>query len=251
MKKILIIPVLLLFLNSNAQSFQDALNTSGGNAPFNNLTGNLNGEYQTLTGNENEWSKIMGVFYQFDDIRFGKIGLDGSVYLFDNWENKGVIVVGNKRYAVPNINFHINQDLFLTKMENDSTFVYDFKGIDKIIVNSRAFKSIYNTAEGKNKIYEIVYGSKDLILLKRYSVKLIQASPNPMVNRTKSKIKRSSNYYLMKDGGVIPFKLKKSNILNLINSEQTQRLEQYVKDYKLSYKKEKDVNKILDYISKS
>ena len=171
MKKLLIISVLLIFINSNAQSFVEALNMSGGNPSFANVNGTYS--YDNFVGNSNEWSKIMGVFYEFDDIRFGKRALDGSVYLFDKWENKGVIVVGNKRYVVPNINLHINQDMFLTKLENDSIFVYDFKGIDRIIVNDKAFTSIYNAAEGKNKIYEIIYGSKDLTLLKGYSVKFI------------------------------------------------------------------------------
>ncbi len=55
-----------------------------------NLNGSLVSEQNTMVGNPNEWSKIMGVFYQFDDIRFDSRGLDGSVFLFDNSRNSRV-----------------------------------------------------------------------------------------------------------------------------------------------------------------
>lgn len=64
---------------------------------------------ETLRGNFREWSKIMSSFGEFDDIEFNKRGLDGTVYLFDKWENNGVIEVENKRYEFSNINFNINK----------------------------------------------------------------------------------------------------------------------------------------------
>ena len=248
MKKLLIIPVLLLLINSNAQSFIEAYEATRSREPFTNLNGTYS--YDSYLGNPNEWSKIMGVLYQFDDIRFGKMGFDGSVYLFDEWENKGIIVVGNKRYVISNINFHISQDAIMSKIEEDSTFVFNFQGIDKILINNRVFKSFYNSSKVKNKVYEVIYENQEIALLKGYTVSLIEASPNPMVNRYINKIKRTSNYYIYKNGAIQSFKLKKSNIQNLVSKEKTQKLEQYVKDNNLSYKKENNVIKMLNYISK-
>ena len=248
MNKLLIIPVLLMFINSNAQNWVETINMSGGNPPFANVNGT--NSYDGYVGNPNEWSKIMGVFYEFDDIRFGKMGFEGSVYLFDEWENKGVIVIGKKRYIVDNINFHIVQSVFMSKIEGDSTFVYNAKGIDEIYVKDKLYKNFYNSNEGTNKFYEVIYEDQKTTILKGYTVTLIQASPNPMVNRSKNKIKRHSSYYIFKNGGIQSFKLKKSSILNLIGNDYVQNLQQYVKDNNLSYKKENNVIKMLNYVSK-
>ena len=64
-----------------------------------------------------------------------------------------------------------------------------------------------------------------------------------------NKIQKQSNYYISKNNMISPFKLKKSDILGL--SEKSSGLETYVKANKLSYKKEDDVAKMLNYLSKS
>ena len=51
-----------------------------------------------MVGNPNEWSKIMGVFYQFDDIRFDDRHLEGSIFLFDNEDHPGRVYIDNKVY---------------------------------------------------------------------------------------------------------------------------------------------------------
>ena len=248
MKTLSLILTLLFGLNGFAQSFLEAYEATRHFEPFDNLNGTYDAEFQTLTGNPEEWSKIMGVFYEFDDIRFGKRGFEGSAFLFDSWDNRAEIIAGNKKYIISNINFHINRDIFVTQMEGDSTFVYDFKGIDRIVVNNRAFKNVYTISEGKNKVYEVIFENKQMSLLKGYSTDLVQASPNPMVNRTRNKIKRVSNYYILKDGNLRVIKLKKSNILRIFDEDQAKLLEQFVKENKLSYRKEEDVTKMLKYL---
>ena len=146
------------------------------------------------------------------------------------------------------VNNAIAQDT-IPKIEGDSTFVFSAQGIEKIIVKDKLYKNYYNPNEGNNKFYEVVYEDQKITLLKGYHVSLVQASPNPMVNRSKNKIKRHTSYYIFNNGAMQSFKLKKSNILNLVSNEQAKKLEQYVKDNKLSYKKEKDISKMLHYIS--
>ena len=89
-----------------------------------NLNGSLVSEQNTMVGNPNEWSKIMGVFYQFDDIRFDSRGLDGSVFLFDNPETPGLVYLKDKVLKIDNINYNIENDQFFTKIKNDSVFLY-------------------------------------------------------------------------------------------------------------------------------
>jgi hypothetical protein len=88
-----------------------------------------------------------------------------------------------------------------------------------------------------------------LSLLKGYYVSYISASPNPMVNRTRNKIKRSSTYFIYKDEKFLPFKLKKSNAFELVSKNESKKLEEYIKNNNLSFRKKKDMIKIFKHIS--
>ena len=116
-----------------------------------NLNGSKVSEQNTMIGNPNEWSKIMGVFYQFDDIRFDDRHLEGSIFLFDNEDHPGRVYIDNKVYKMENINYNIENDQFFTKIENDSVFIYTFETIDKISIKNREFKEIYGISDSKLK----------------------------------------------------------------------------------------------------
>lgn len=102
----------------------------------------------------------------------------------------------------------------MSKIEVDSTFVYDNKDISRIYVKGKQYKFFYSfTEEDKNKFYEVIHEDKNIYLIKGYFIKFIEASPNPMVNRPKGEIKRKSNYFISKNSRISPFKLneKKHN----------------------------------------
>ena len=194
-------------------------------------------------------SKIDGVFYEFDDIRFGKVPTDGSFLLFETWENRGILVLGEEKLAVSNINFHVDEEKFISDMENDSTFVYDFKGINRIIVNDRPFISMYNSSENRNKVYEVISEGEKISLMKNYYSRVTPGSANPMVNRSRNKINLGSNYFVMINGGLLPFNGKKSGLKKIFSPDKVSKIEAHVKSYKYSYKKEEDLKKIFEFIN--
>jgi len=239
----LIIFIFLIMLN-----FAYAQDNAMNGAPT-NVLGLMAGEEGTIVWNALDQSKISGVFYEFDDIRFAKVATEGSYLLFDDWKNKGVILFGGKKLIISNINFNVKSEEFMSQLENDSTFIFDFKGIDKIIVNDRPFKRVYNNQTSENMVCEVIFEGDNLALFKNYYITTVESSPNPMLNRPSNKIQKQSNYFISKNNIVSPFKLKKSDILEL--SDKSKGLEKYVKANRLSYKKEEDVAKMLDYLSKS
>ncbi len=242
MKKLVISTICaFLLMSAGAQSFLEAYENTRHFEPFANANGTQS--YDNLTGNPGEWSKVMGVFYQFDDILLGKRGVDGSAYLYDNWNNKGAVYLGKKVFKLNNINYHIQESMFITKLEKDSLFVFDFDLVDKIVINNRAFKRMYNAKEGKHIIYEIVHQTKDFSLLKLHSLSVVQSSPNPMLNRPKPKIRRNANYYIAKGGVIQDFKLKKSTVLGLVDKQKVSDLKAYMDRYNLSYKNDSDLQK--------
>lgn len=248
MKIILSLLLFLVYTGSNSQSFIDAYESTRVISPSVNANGT--DSYSGYVGNPQEWSKIVSAIGEFDNIDFSKFHVKGSIYLFDKWENKGVIYLGNKKYITSNINLNINKNVFMSKIEGDSTFVYDFLSIDRIIINNRKFSSFYNPDENKKIIYEILFEDKSIFLLKGYYIKFVKASPNPMVNRPDNKIRQGSNYFIYKDKTFQAFNLNKNNYLNLVGDKQKKELIKYVKNNKLSFKKEKDITMILTEISK-
>lgn len=217
-------------------------------APTNNIGLNAADE-ASLIANAWDISKISGVFYEFDDIRFGKVPTDGSFLLFDKWDNRGVIVLGGEKLVVNNINYHVDEEKFISELDNDSTFVFDFKGIERIIVNSRPFISMYSSAEGKNKVYEVVVEGNKISLVKNYYSNVTQGSTNPMLNRARNKIQLRSNYFVLKNGGLLPFNAKKSGFKKFLNPQDAAAVDQFVKEKKLSYRKEKDLKEIFNYLN--
>lgn len=217
-------------------------------APTNVL--GLNGvDEATLVVDVLDINKIEGVFYQFDDIRFGKVPTDGSFLLFDTWNNRAVLDLGQEKLSVSNINFHVDEEKFISEMDNDSTFVYDFKGINSITVNDRPFISMYSSAENKNKVYEVIADGEKMSLVKNYYSRVTPGSANPMLNRTRNKINLESSYFVMINGGLLPYNGKKSGMKKILSSDMASKLDGHVKKNKLSYRKEEDLKQIFKYLN--
>jgi len=174
--------------------------------------------------------------------------VEGSQFLFEQWKNNCLIFAGNKKYVIPNINFNMDKQVFMSKFE-DSVLVYDFRKLDKVLINGKEFKNVYNPAEGKNIVYQILYSGDDFSIFKKNYISIKEAHPNPMLNRPNKKIQQKSKYFVYRNTQFDQFKLKKNDLLSLFNDDQMIKIETYAKIHKLSYKKEEDVQKMLSYIS--
>ncbi len=178
--------------------------------------------------------------------------VEGSVHLFKKWNNNAVIITNdNQRFTIKNINLNIERNTFESKISEDSLFTFNFNNIDKFIINNKVFKNYYY--DDDNRVYELIYQSDEFNIMKGHKVQLIEGSANPMVNRKFDRNIQKSSYYIMKEGKIKPFKLKKKKILRLVDGdvERAQKIEQYVKENRLSYKKEYDVRRALEYTAKN
>lgn len=251
LKLILALTLSLGSFNLQSQSFLEALEiANNGNLPIvDNLNGLTNSEFSSLTGNEFEWSKVMGILYQFDDIRFGKIATDGSVLLFDKMQKNSSIYLDSIKLVLNEVNYNIQKDQFFTTLDKDSVFVFDFDYIKKVKIANRTFKRYNNSEKFTNEIYEVLFEGKRLSLLKKYRVQFVKSSPNPMVNRPRNQIKRKKEFYIRRaDGKMIPVRMSKSSVLKTLGLQNNEELKQMIKGEKLKLKKEKDVVKLLQFL---
>jgi hypothetical protein len=181
-----------------------------------------------------------------------KMQIDGTFYLFNQWENDCVIYTeDNQKFVLNNINLNIERHMFESKIEGDSIFEFHFNNINKFIINDRIFKNYYWDED--NQVYEVIYDNNDFQILKGFRVMFVESSPNPKVNRKRDKYVRKEYYCLRKDNKIKTFKLKKSHVLKLVDGDidKVNMIETYAKNNQLSFKNEKDVQIILDYSSKN
>ncbi|MFT5250639.1 MAG: hypothetical protein ACI93P_002381 [bacterium] len=229
-----------------SQTWTEAIALSGGSAPLNFSF--INGPNNTtLVGNEFEWSKVNGVLAEFDDIDLENRNIIGSVYLFDTWDNRGEIFVGQKRYVISNINFHLEKEVFLSQLGKDSTLIYEKNRFSKVYVNGRLFKYLDILKDNKSKLHEIIYEGKNISLLKSFSVSFIERSTNPMVNRPQSVLKQKSKYYVLKNEELFSFRPNKSSMKEFLDKDEFRDMKLYVKRYNLSFNKESNLNIIFKY----
>lgn len=174
--------------------------------------------------------------------------IDGTVYLFEDWDNNGIIHATNhQKFAIYNINLNIKRNSFESKVGRDSLFAFNFNNIEKFVINNRVFKNYY--WDDDNRVYEVISESKHFEILKGFKVKFVEGSSNPMLNRANDKYVRDEKYYLRKDDKIAFFVLKKSRILKLLdlNDQQKDKVLNYVSEQKLSYKNEDDIKKIIEF----
>ena len=99
---------------------------------------------------------------------------------------------------------------------------------------------------------EVIVDHSAFALLKEYKIDIKIGEPHPlMLEPTTDEYIIKSSYYIKRGNGIEKFKLSKKNILGLVSKENVKKMEQFVKENKLSYKKDKDVNQMLTYIMKN
>jgi len=220
---ILIFSISFLFAQNDNFSNNQSSTSTGISSPFNNSFGG-----STYYTNPKEF--VMG-----------------SIYLYDNWENTGIVyTITNQKFVLQNINLNIERNAFQVKISKDSIFTYNFNNIEKFEVKNKVFKNFYS--EDGKRIYEIIYESDDFTILKGFHIEFVDGSANPMVNRPNARYIRKTTYYLRRSSSIKPYKLSKKKIVKLIeDQDRVAKLVQFMDDNKLSYKKSEDLKKGLEY----
>ena len=172
--------------------------------------------------------------------------IEGSLYLFEEWNNKGVFVTtADRKLLIRNINFNIDYGTFESQISKDTVFTFSFDNISRVFVNSREFKARFIPSKGLYDVYEVIFENEDFAILKKWYIEIREGSDNPMVNRSNKYVQRS-NYYIEQNDALRLFKFKKKNLLQLAG-DKADEIEAYAKKYRLSFKKEIDVSRMFSY----
>ena len=177
--------------------------------------------------------------------------IEGSVHLFEKWENTAIIYTSdNQRFLLRNINLNLKRNTFESKVSKDSLFTFNFNNIEKFVINNKTYKNYYWDED--NKVYQIIYENQNFQILKGFKLILIEGSVNPMINRINDRYIKKEYYFLRQDDRIENFKLKRKGILKLVDDEErVKNIQEYVGRNDLSFKKENDIVKILQYSYKN
>ncbi|MBT8271865.1 MAG: hypothetical protein HKO90_08185 [Flavobacteriaceae bacterium] len=174
--------------------------------------------------------------------------VEGSVYLFEDWDNTAIIhMKDNQRFLLRNINLNLQRYTFESQISKDSLFTFNFNNIDKFEINKKAYRNYY--WDDDNKVYEVIYDGKDFQVLKGFKLEFLEGSANPMLNRARDRYIKKENYFIRQDGRIRYFRLSKGKIMKLLKDRPdiSDDVIEYAKRNRLSFKKEEDVRKILEY----
>ena len=102
----------------------------------------------------------------------------------------------------------------------------------------------------ERKILELFFNDKHIVY-KHNIVSFYKSSTNPMVSRKNNKYIKRSKYYLYKKGKLTKIKQSENKFSKLFktNNLNQNSIIKFIKENKLSLKKETDLTKILSFIS--
>jgi hypothetical protein len=164
-----------------------------------------------------------------------------DLHMFLDWKNQGVIHMDGKVYRIRNINLNVSDNTIDSKVK-EKYFIYKARLIDSISINNRNFKRL-----GRS-FYEVLLEKKDNLFLKKFYSRQLNSKSNRLgrtIVRTSKILK--FKYLIQSNDEFIKIELNKKSILGLFEDKQDILLN-YVKDEKLSYKKEEDLIKILNFM---
>lgn len=174
--------------------------------------------------------------------------VDGTVYIFSDWNNSAVIesTSGQSYLLKDNINFNAKNNVFQSKIGKDSIFTHDFSGISKVVIKNKVFKSVYSPIHGEHKVFQTIVENDDFVIYKDYYIDIKQGNPNPLLAQLNDKYLMRDSYYIKKGKSFKRFKMRKSDFMKLAG-DKSDDLQAFVKKNKLNFKKDEDIEKIATF----
>ena len=173
--------------------------------------------------------------------------IQANVYLYPTYDNAAVIsTTTNRKYSISNINLNLYSNSFDSEMSSDSLYVFDNKWLKSVVVNNTMYKVYYDLVESDYKIYQVIYENDNFSLIRLDKIISKEIRDPLNINPPKISYGKGINYYVKNGSDMTKISLKKKSILQLLKDKKNMVMA-FAKKYKLSYKKEKDLNKIFKY----
>lgn len=181
-----------------------------------------------------------GEFFRVFDKSSEKI--EGTRFLFKKFENRSVIIDSNdKEFLIRNLNIDLLNKKFVSQFSKDSLFI--FNNLKAAYINGDKYENF------NGEIFKTIYKGKEFGLYEKlYKKKIDRKVDKRGLIISEAKWSLNKAHYVFKKGKLKMIKLNKKNILRIIENENyKKKLLNFSKENNLSFKKDKDINKILKY----
>ncbi len=177
------------------------------------------------------------------------VKIKGSKYLFPDWKTNAVIATKDgKNYKISGLNYDVELDKIVAKVGVDSLFSFNPAGISQARINNRSFRRYLDPELNRNSFYEVLVVKDNMELLKRFNIEIKDGYVNPMTKTQEApnSYALKEAYFLSKGGEVKKIPSKKREFFAFFGN-QAVKIKEYVKENKLSIKKEFDLKRIFTY----
>lgn len=180
---------------------------------------------------KNNYSSIEGSPFLYNDFRKGEVAL-----------KNGNIFRGEFRYDkyADQVEFKVKQGIYWVANPD----LVDYIKIDSIYL---IFVSKNTEHPDKGSYYEVLVAGKCYLLLKEGVILQSAELPKPYTDAKPAKfIKRKNLYYFLVDKN-IPVRISSKKTISEVLSDKSSEISAFIRKNKLSYKKEKDLIRIVNY----
>ena len=169
--------------------------------------------------------------------------IEGSVYLFSNWEQLFEIELTNKiNIKLYNLNYNIQQRTLESKVSKDSLYLFNIENFDRIKLINNTYKVI------NGSLYQEIFNGEKIKCYKYFDVSIKSGVFNPLTQKMTSPAKyvKNEHYFYILNEDLIGFKPNKKNILKIL-SDKKEEVELEIKKKKYDLDKDNDLKQLFQF----
>lgn len=173
----------------------------------------------------------------------------GSTYLFSDWNTNAIVgTKDGKKYKISGLNYDAKHDKLVAKVGIDSLFSFNPASIAQASINNRTFKRYLDPELKRNSFYEVIVDKGNMELLKRINVAVKEGYINPLTKQQEiaDSYTMKETYFINESNTVKKVPSKKKEFLKIFG-DKALSVKGYIKENKLSTKKELDLKQIFTY----
>jgi hypothetical protein len=186
--------------------------------------------------------------YDLREMNDYNIGLNskikGTVFLFEDWNNKSVVYSIFNTYQLDKLNYNMLNDNFSVELSKDSLYILSKEKIDSVSIDSRTF--VKRKLDNKVSFYEKIVQTKSIVLLKKYDVSQKEGSFNPLDGKTSPSVLYKEETYYIDNNGLTKIKPSKKTILPYFK-DKANEVNKFLKENKISFKKDSDLKELFKF----
>lgn len=170
--------------------------------------------------------------------------IKGTVFLFEDWNNKSVVYSIFNTYQLDKLNYNMLNDNFSVELSKDSLYILSKEKIDSVSIDNLIF--VKRKLDNKFAFFEKIAKTNSIVLLKKYDVSQKEGSFNPLDGKTSPSVLYKEETYYIDNNGLTKIKPSRKTIVPYFK-DKANEVNKFLKENKISFKKDSDLNRLFEF----